>query len=665
MMRLERFSERYQATGGLAAIGVLNQLGRPDIEPLEVLVREAVQNCWDARHPDSRGIRVEIGRRTLAADEVSQVRQTLLVDPPPGLPLDAALVPGMTTLYFADFGTRGLGGPTRADEESAERDFVDFVRNIGQPPDNELGGGSFGYGKAAFYIASRARTVVVDTLCEVAPGRLERRLLGCALGDNFAEGGVPHTGRHWWGRIVDGVPEPVTGDDAHGAAALLGLPPREDRDHLGTTVLVVAPDIAPDQEDETDTTMEFIAEALAWNFWPRMVSTPGGASRTMQFVLTDEGRRVRVPDPRAHERLRDFVSALDRLREEPGDEDDFTIDRSISCLRPVQHLGRLVIQKGPVAPVDLPARPVPQGARITATSVHHVALIRQAELVVKYLPGPQSVHGRAGYSGVFQSAVDVDEAFRRSEPPTHDDWNHRFIPTDEGYDKRFVKVALERMQRVCREAAGYDAVTRGVEDAEGIPLGQFADALATLMPGVEGPGARRAATVRSGSTRRRRRRPGATVASEASAGVWVDAEAEVRGDVAPASGENGPDTAGSEQPRPKPRRPQTRVSGDPTPGLAPDGEAVIRYPFELRVNGNRVRLTASVEVMTNDGAQVEAEPPVGYRSPEVVRWIDPAGRSHDETSVTVGPDTDDGQWTVEVPLDPNAMFRVDIRPEPL
>ena len=46
---MERYSEVYSPTGGLAAEGVINQLGRPDIESLEVLVREAVQNCWDAK----------------------------------------------------------------------------------------------------------------------------------------------------------------------------------------------------------------------------------------------------------------------------------------------------------------------------------------------------------------------------------------------------------------------------------------------------------------------------------------------------------------------------------------------------------------------------------------------------------------------------------------
>ncbi len=77
--------------------------------------------------------------------------------------------------------------------------------------------------------------------------------------------------------------------------------------------------------------------------------------------------------------------------------------------------------------------------------------MRQAELIVKYLPGAQPANGRLGYSGVFLTAVSVDEAFRRSEPPTHDDWISRFIPTDAGHDRRFVRVALERITSTCRE----------------------------------------------------------------------------------------------------------------------------------------------------------------------------------------------------------------------
>src|SRR4051794_13449127 len=185
MATMERYSEIYSPTGGLAAEGVINQLGRPDIESLEVLVREAVQNCWDAKRSTVGGVRVEIGRNVLDEAGADACRRRLLVDPPPGLPLAGELVSGMDILYFADFGTEGLGGPTRADQPGVRRDFVDFVRNIGQPPDKDLGGGSFGYGKAAFYVASRARTIMIDTLCCDAEGRLVRRFIGCGLGENF------------------------------------------------------------------------------------------------------------------------------------------------------------------------------------------------------------------------------------------------------------------------------------------------------------------------------------------------------------------------------------------------------------------------------------------------------------------------------------------------
>src|SRR5262249_12805313 len=151
---------------------------------------EAIQNCWDARRPSELGIRVEIGRRRVDAGDLKVIREQILVDPPPGLPLGAELGRAeLQILYFADFGTSGRGGPTRADHPGLERDFVDFGRNIGQPPDKDLGGGSYGYGKAAFYLASRARTILVDTLCRSAAGDLQRRFIGCALGESFDENG--------------------------------------------------------------------------------------------------------------------------------------------------------------------------------------------------------------------------------------------------------------------------------------------------------------------------------------------------------------------------------------------------------------------------------------------------------------------------------------------
>lgn len=669
MISLERYSEPYSATGGLAAIGVLNQLGRPDTEPLEVLVREAVQNCWDAKRPESPRIQVNIGRSSLDRAGESFLRNHVLVDPPLGLPLDDELREGMHMLYFADFGTHGLAGPTRADRPGKLRDFVDFVRNIGQPSDKKFGGGSFGYGKAAFYNASEARTVIIDSLCRTEDERLERRILGCALGSAFNVDGVPHTGRHWWGQMIDGVPEPVTGQDAEQIADALSLPPRRGMEGLGTTVLIISPSVTIETSDGTDATMDFIAEAVAWNFWPRMIDTQGGAQHTMKFSITDSGRKVRIPNPRTHPQLRGFVEAMDRQRQDPDMTiaDDFIIDTDIRSLRPAKKLGRLVIKKDPVAPTDLPDRPVPLGARRTKASVHHVALMRAPELVVTYLEGPVPLSGKLGYSGVFKSTLDMDKAFKAAEPPTHDDWVARSV--HDRQDRSFVKVSLERIQAQCRLCAGYNTSVRHVSEADAIPLGEFADALAALMPGQEGPGARRPKTQRT-STKRRRRAPGHKDVDAIAEDVWVDATGTTASEAADADGRYPATDArakaagtkeGSAPQKPMPP-PQTKQGGTPSPAISADGTAVIGYPFELRTKGNRVRLEATAEVMTNDGGQVETEPPLGYNPPTVHAWIAPSGHRYTSPAIIVGPDDADGLWTVEVDLR-EEMMRVDLKVE--
>jgi hypothetical protein len=672
MKRLERYSEAYSATGGLAAIGVLNQLGRPDTEPLEVLVREAVQNSWDAKRPDASEIRVCIGRSILNESQISFLKDRVLVNPPPRLGLREQLVAGMRTLYFADFGTHGLAGPTRADRPGEPRDFVDFVRNIGQPPDKDFGGGSFGYGKAAFYIASAARTVVIDTLCEPEPGKFERRLLGCALGETFNVDGFPFTGRHWWGHIQDGIPEPITGVTAEEFADNLGLPSRSGVNGLGTTVLIIAPSVAIECDDGTDSTMDFIADCLVWNFWPKMIDTPGGVKRTMKFSLSDNGKTVRIPDARRHPRLRGFVEAMDRLREEPTDAaaDEFIIDTEIRSLRPARKLGRLVLQRGPVAPVDLPDRPVPRGARATASAVHHVALMRTPELVVTYLPGAVPAAGRMGYTGAFKCALDADDAFKTSEPPTHDDWIARAVVDKPS--RSIVNIALDRIQAQCRVAAGYNAAVRDLSSTDAIPLGEFADALATLMPGFDGPGARRPATQPVSKKKKGRRAPGRREIDTVIEDVWVDSissASDASGDTtadagSSGEGQNGHDTRADKgrAQRPLPP-PQTRTAGEPTPLISTEGVAVIAYPFELRTRGHRVRLAAAVEVMTNDGGLVEADPPAGYVPPAVHSWLSPAGSRYGVSEVIVGPDDADGRWTVEIELR-DEMMRIDLTVEP-
>ena len=148
-------------------------------------------------------------------------------------------------LAISDRGTHGLGGPTRADTVTAPGaplDFVDFLRNIGEPPDpTRATGGTYGFGKAALYLASKARTIVVYTRCKGDRG-LESRFIASSIGGRYSlpsgEFKGKYTGRHWWGRLLGGIAEPIIDDEADALAAQLGLP-TFGRTETGTTIVIV------------------------------------------------------------------------------------------------------------------------------------------------------------------------------------------------------------------------------------------------------------------------------------------------------------------------------------------------------------------------------------------------------------------------------------------
>lgn len=628
MTRLERYSELYQPTGGLAAVGVINQLGRPESEPIEVLVREAVQNCWDACREEIETVEVEVGLRTLDRAGVAALRERILPDPPPGLSLADFLDEGLRLLHFADFGTSGLGGPTRADAvATVPTDFVDFVRNVGQPPDKEYGGGSYGYGKAAFYRASRAQTIIVDTYCK---SENERRLIAYGLGEQYREGGSPYTGRHWWGLLEAGVPEPLRGQAAAELAAGLGFPERGPGE-FGTTVAIVAPQLhaaATDEDLDPAAAMDFIAECLLWNFWPKMTALPGERP-AMTFRLRLEGREQALADPRSHPQLRPFTEAMDLLRDPSlaTPADPFSTRAELECRNPRKHVGTLAVRQTATAPAAAEGL-LTNGAQATAEGAHHVALMRKAELVVTYRRGPVLPVLQRGYAGVFLCDPELDEVFRQSEPPTHDSWNHQTL-ADPAH-RRYVNTSFTRMDEVLRDLVGTGTAGAGVGAA--VPVGRFADRLAGLLGEVGGPGARRVP----------RPQPGGN-GGESGNGTRPTG-GDTRGDGTLA----GPQIV-------QVNEPELRVDGS-------TGEVAILTPFMLDTDGVATRLEASVEVLTMDGGQVESEPPLGATVPAVLRWTDPAGATLAGRTVEAGAAAD-GRWEVWVEHQSDLMVRIAIEAE--
>lgn len=488
----EWVSQPYPPEGASAAEGIRNQLGRPELDLLTILVRESAQNSWDARIPESSApVDYRIDMWTVGPAHAGAWRELLLNGAPPerdSFPLYEILRrSSIRVMAVSDRGTRGLGGPTRADAFEAERDFVSFIRNIGEPRDNALGGGTYGFGKGIFYLLSNAGTILVHSRCRTAHGGYETRLIGCTLWKSYVAsesgGNRRHTGRHWWGDTSDAVVEPLTGQDAEAVARRLGLRPFGPEE-TGTTVVVIDPIL-----DEL-TPVEaagYLADSIAWHLWPKMINT-GGRLADMRFSVTCDGVDFPVPDPRETRPLNMFVAAYENMTGPNGGE--------LHCIRPKRYLGRLGLEKRITPPLE-PSR----ASRMVDIEdiVHHVCLMRPAELVVTYRPGPKPPSVNQGYAGVFRADESMDEIYARAEPPTHDAWNPQSLERPES---TFVQTTFRRIGEALENLLSLGGVAR--PGASSVALGAASSFFSGLVGGAWGIGGATAYS-KPGSTATRRK----------------------------------------------------------------------------------------------------------------------------------------------------------------
>jgi len=584
MRPLDLQSENFNPTGNLAGRGVLNQLGRPNIDFLTLTLREAVQNSWDARVSDDLPVQFSVVSWLLNERQTLEVKEKFFRELPPNLRLTTALPNAKTVrvLAFSDRRTTGLGGPTRADlppEDGERKDFVGFLRNIGQPSNQVQRGGTYGYGKASFFLLSRFNTVIVDTMC-ISRGLRERRLMGAALGESYdivdpgpSETSGSFTGRHWWGRERNRLVDPLINGGAESVAESLGLPNYCDNE-CGTTILVLDPDFG---SMEPYAAMEHLASGISWNFWPKMISR-GALPPQMNFAVILDRQPISIPDPEITSPLSEFVAALRALdgTGRVADALGTPLNRSIEVLNPKQHLGQLVAHKtatfgnqgwlnqgyAPGAPSD--------------GYCHHIAFMRAPRLIVRYLEGPKVPLDHVGYAGVFVVDDSVDHIFANSEPPAHEDWVEKQLAHP--HHRTFVRVGKRRIIESIRE---WLDTTRPAQHASlQQPTAAFAQALGHLLPGAEGPGA----GVRS-----------------------ADVNANPRGRAAARN------------------LPTANISDMPTPDFIGD-TPVVKFPLEIAhargTHWTRVRPTA---VIVLDNGALEKDPPLGSDVPMILGWIDQSG----------------------------------------
>jgi hypothetical protein len=598
----------------MAAEGVRNQLGRPRLSLFEVLVREAIQNSWDARVGDAV-VDFRIDGRECSIAEKEAIGALLAQNlPTHGLPLLQSLRRApLRLLVVSDRGTTGLGGPTRADiepEKGSSHDFVAFLRNIGEPRDKEFGAGTFGFGKAIFYLVSRARTIVAFTRCRLNRG-YETRLIGCGIGDSFQmqDGPIhrPYTGRHWWGVSTGELQEPLRNEEADEAARVLGLEafgPNE----TGTSIVVLDPVFEQAEDD-----IRSIACAITWHAWPKMVlETP-----EMRFSVSWNHEPVDVPDPVRTPPLDAFVAAYRLL----------AAGELIECHRPQKLLGRLALHRQLVRTQqpDYPASFEPP----IASPVHHVALLRAPHFVVRYYEGDPLPGDAAEYAGVFEADPGVDSAFAEAESPTHDDWVARQLT---GQERTWVRATFTRIAERLRAFAR--PMTIEIVGAGGVPLGAASAQFATLV----------ATAPASGGT-----------SSPAGPGR-NGGHGDLGHDVGAGGGGAGRDSGVGASRR---SRGKTEEVGQPEYGNF-DGEPAVLLAFRVRRAEAGSSVHAEASIGTDEGLHRETDAPIGSARPRLLGWVGP-----EEQKVRGAALPTDGRvgqlWRVAVAPVPDTVTTVALR----
>ncbi|MEH0818543.1 MULTISPECIES: hypothetical protein [unclassified Micromonospora] len=613
-MSVRWWSQPFAPEGSAAAEGIVKQLGRPALDPLTVLVREAAQNSWDAHLPDSV-VDFSVDVRVLG-ENVDTWRQLLLPGPPSdsNVDLDKALRPEAVVLVVSDRNTVGLGGPLRAGERARDQetpDFVQFLRNVGEPSDHQFGGGTYGFGKGIFYRLSRVGAILVDTNT-AAGGPAGRRLMGAALGHSWYLGDRRFTGRHWWGQVAaDDVPDPVLAEQADSVARALGLPGFADG-RTGTDIVVLAADLGStgsesySRERTPAEAATFIASSILWNLWPKMI--PDERGRYMRFVVGVDSSRVPVPEPDSFDELAPFVEALHDVRAGKG--------VSYSRTVPPRTAGSLALALGAADGGD--TRLLIGAAKPFEGPSHHVARMRVAELVVDYLPGPLHPDTRLSYGGVFKASEDADALFASAEPPTHDDWVAKGLS---GSARGVVLGARTFVQKQLDEKLGFEAQAGG---SGGQGLGELSALLAGIVP----------APIRAGQD------------SDGSGGRGSSSGGGGAGPMA------GGGSGGGSTPR---RGGKPRVTSAPSLQIHhghPYLVASVKVPADVSA---RI-VSADVEVVVEGGGR-ESEPPLGAALPQVMQWQSVSGNVVVQGRSIDVPAGEESDWYVYATHVPDAVVR--------
>lgn len=212
-MEILNFKRQYMSSSGSSVLHGMS----PIIPMLDLLVRESIQNSFDAKNKHERFIREEFNCGEFDSTKLSKlfggIEYTLSLQ---------GLSSNNKFISVRDFNTSGLTGPVRlSDIEGTDwGKFLNLVRNFGKSKKESGSGGSWGYGKTTFY---KLGLGIVIYYTRIQNGSTyEERLMACIVENEQNKNGLlykqqypENTGIAWWGKLNEDKSDilPITNHD--------------------------------------------------------------------------------------------------------------------------------------------------------------------------------------------------------------------------------------------------------------------------------------------------------------------------------------------------------------------------------------------------------------------------------------------------------------------
>lgn len=448
--------------GTINASGVIKNIRGSKLSVSEIFLREAVQNSYDARLKEvggkSKTVNFTMRAFNFTNKQFSFLQNILDKNKDPfsfyRKYLKSNLKPDMLNIEISDSNTTGLRGAIEPTDKIENQNFADFVYSTGSKPKEESSGGTFGFGKAALYAYSKARTIIVYTRISsnitVTERKYQSRFIIICNDERITD---TKSDRCWWGiekersdKKNGTYASPVLGSDADSLANMIGMSSFE-AEETGTKILVLnaSPDELPEDEYGNIISVdEIIKERMPYYivhwYWNKILC------RTINFKIIYNSEEIEILNPESLYPYSEFCKAYskyDKNKKEKKLQKTKTFS-VIESKRPIATLGYCSLADTPVMRIK-PRRLF----SVFATDEPVIAYMRGIGHIVYYEKiNLNSNHIEQTCYGIFKtdknSAPDgeergaIDKYFAEIENQTHDRWEHR----DEQFKRNYLKTVL-------------------------------------------------------------------------------------------------------------------------------------------------------------------------------------------------------------------------------